>query len=967
MKRKRLYNRILAAGLAGILSISMLVSSTAPVIAAESDTEAEISVQETTEEIRTQDNSSETTPEAQATNNTVAEGNAVAEETNETADDLAAENSAEEETTGTTEATNADSSQKEDAFQNETSDSNDISSDDNNSNVPDTDVSSEGVIEGENKEIQEVGAEGTVKEAENKETEPETQETADKITEENTDETPNEIITWSADSDGITVSAKAKTGVLPDGSELKAYRLYDTSVKDTLDNHGTDYDGYIAFDISFVNDGNIVEPDGDVIVTFDLKDMIPKDTETVEIKHFDESSGSLDIVTVADTGSSSDGDVSVEGTSATAEFEVSSFSTFAIVWKNADKWPETTYLNVNCKDQYGNLLTDDYVPKLVILEGASSKIEFSADNEKLAIPASGSGTSAVTYTFTRAEAVISGQTDSDGNEKENVTLSNVTAIEAEHETSTKWLYTVIYKDGELEKKISGLTSDQISLSLYYSNEDVSVSFNLNGGSGTTPDTIKGKGGTKIKLPDPSGNISRDGYTFIGWAEISNLKQDTDFHKVYKAGEEYYLPATGAKTLYAAWTSSNYGNATFYIRLDAKVAPEPSQYGNALYTAGELITNTVKEQRWMIDMDATKHNGVHVENAVSNNMETLPTASQLKARINAKRSSIGFTVAVNSDGKLYVNAVSDANNSLGVTVGDILYVHWYVQKWANAGGSFWNVDGVLLTENTIEVTYHGNPNGTDIANLPAGYSINPGTDVTVGVSGAATEGDGHSLLYTTKTGYELVGWNTKADGTGETYKVGDVFRPIDDITLYAMWSKIPRGSVKITKQVTGNIEYGDSAKEYKMRISIPSTWVNGAEYATKYDSVTDETGDSLGTISFTNQGTNDIEWKSYDFTLKDGESIVISGLYDSTMFKIEELESGYNLTYDGYDSKEIGNNRIETGVTKNVVLRNGINDIVETGVRTGGTPVWAGMMIVIWGYSAVFVYKRTRNIVTKTRR
>lgn len=762
-------------------------------------------------------------------------------------------------------------------------------------------------------------------------------------------------ISYDANADGIVIHATAKTGVLPEGAELHASRIWDSSVSSTLDEHGADYDGYIAFDISFAKDGDPIEPNGEVSVTFDLQDIIPSDAETVEIKHFDESGNPLDVVTVADTGDSSSGDVSVNGTSTTAEFKVSSFSTFAIVWKNGDDskaWPANTYLNINCKDQYGNLLTDDFVPKTVVLADKSAyKVLLNVDNKDLEIPAVGSGTAANTYTFTSAEAVVDGNT------------VNATAIEASYLEKTGWTYTITYKDGELEKTMPDLTSDQISLTLYYSNEDTSVSFSLNGGTGTTPEAIKGKGGTKIILPDPADyGVSRRNYTFIGWAEISDLKQDTDFHEVYKAGEEYYLPASGSKTLYAAWTSTAYGNATFYIRLDAKVAPEPSQYESALYTTGESISNTVKEQRWIIDMDATEHNGVHVKNDISNNMETLPTARQLKARINAKRSNIGFTVDVNDEGKLYVSDVTNPNNALGVAKGDVLYIHWYVQKWATAGGSFWNVDGVLLTEKTIEITYHGNPNGADITDLPAGYSINPGTDVTVGVSGAAAADSSHSLLYTTKAGYELVGWNTKADGTGETYKVGDVFRPTKDTTLYAMWSKLPRGSVKITKQLTGDIAYGSSDVEYKIRLSINSAWANGKESATKYDSVEDGTGTFLSEGVFTGEWTDSegIKWSSYEFLLKDGQSIVVSGLYDRTIFRIDEIDTGgCELSYNGYDQTTISNNRIETGVTKNVVLYNNVPDVVVTGVHTDTAPFITGLAIIGFGLVMILMYKMQR--------
>ena len=39
----------------------------------------------------------------------------------------------------------------------------------------------------------------------------------------------------------------------------------------------------------------------------------------------------------------------------------------------------------------------------------------------------------------------------------------------------------------------------------------------------------------------------------------------------------------------------------------------------------------------------------------------------------------------------------------------------------------------------------------------------------------------------KDGYYLIGWNTKADGSGTTYKAGDIIGLTGNLTLYAIWS------------------------------------------------------------------------------------------------------------------------------------------------------------------------------------
>ena len=40
----------------------------------------------------------------------------------------------------------------------------------------------------------------------------------------------------------------------------------------------------------------------------------------------------------------------------------------------------------------------------------------------------------------------------------------------------------------------------------------------------------------------------------------------------------------------------------------------------------------------------------------------------------------------------------------------------------------------------------------------------------------------------RTGYTFTGWNTKADGSGNTYQPGKEVSWVDNVTLYAQWKK-----------------------------------------------------------------------------------------------------------------------------------------------------------------------------------
>lgn len=77
---------------------------------------------------------------------------------------------------------------------------------------------------------------------------------------------------------------------------------------------------------------------------------------------------------------------------------------------------------------------------------------------------------------------------------------------------------------------------------------------------------------------------------------------------------------------------------------------------------------------------------------------------------------------------------------------------------------------------LTVTYDGN--GADGGSVPIDETrYQEGDKVTVLAHGDLA-----------RTGYEFIGWNTKADGSGKMYQAGNTFDIIADTTLYAQWKK-----------------------------------------------------------------------------------------------------------------------------------------------------------------------------------
>ena len=107
-----------------------------------------------------------------------------------------------------------------------------------------------------------------------------------------------------------------------------------------------------------------------------------------------------------------------------------------------------------------------------------------------------------------------------------------------------------------------------------------VSYDLNGGNGTTPDSQIVELGTVIKFP-PMGDINRDGYKFGGW------KESEDYY-VYRPGSNYTV--NGHVTILASW------NKIYIVTYEAGggtgTPPEPEEVasGEIIYLRYNTFTN-----------------------------------------------------------------------------------------------------------------------------------------------------------------------------------------------------------------------------------------------------------------------------------------------------------------------------------------------------------------------------------------
>ncbi len=207
---------------------------------------------------------------------------------------------------------------------------------------------------------------------------------------------------------------------------------------------------------------------------------------------------------------------------------------------------------------------------------------------------------------------------------------------------------------------------------------------------------------------PAG-LARTGYDFVGWT----TSQDGSGTVYAVGGTHPSFTVTGAVTLYAKWS--------------------PVAYTIAYHANGGTLPS-----------DSAAFDS------------TYPVAAKPAGLARTGYDFIGWTTSQDGSGTVY--SVGGANPSFTVTGNVTLYAKW--------------------TAKTFTITYASN-GGT----LAAGASMPSGSASFDSTYTVAAEPAGLS-----RTGYELAGWNTAADGSGQSYAAGSGSFTMGaaNVTLYAKW-------------------------------------------------------------------------------------------------------------------------------------------------------------------------------------
>ena len=336
-----------------------------------------------------------------------------------------------------------------------------------------------------------------------------------------------------------------------------------------------------------------------------------------------------------------------------------------------------------------------------------------------------------------------------------------------------------------------------------------IVFNANGGEGfMTSMKVEGR---RIELP--MNTFTRAGYFFIGW----NTKADGHGTSYL---DQQSVELTENLTLYAQWVISDMratGQDEGYEYIDLGLpsgtlwatcnvgATTPEGYGD-YFAWGETRPKESYTKSNYIYTDSPKCLPLSADAANVNwgGDWHMPTISQIDEILDENNCNWIFTKMNGVVGQLVVskhNGKSIFLPAAGNIEDDVYY-------WQGRCACYWSSDNSdsYLDRSYIMNFCESNTGSYDNGLRSNAFSVRPVRPVlsdveftfTVMFDGNGGEGtvpaiDGQHddrvkipASTFTRDGYYFVGWNTKADGTGTSYKVGEGITQAEDLTLYAQW-------------------------------------------------------------------------------------------------------------------------------------------------------------------------------------
>lgn len=274
----------------------------------------------------------------------------------------------------------------------------------------------------------------------------------------------------------------------------------------------------------------------------------------------------------------------------------------------------------------------------------------------------------------------------------------------------------------------------------------------------------------------SNGFTRTGYTFAGWNTAANGTGTS-----YAVGSSY--SSASNLTLYAQWTINSY--TVTYDKNGGSSTPS-SQSGNynSSITLRAAITRSEAESgtTYTVSFNANGHGTA--PSALTAKVYTTYAFSSWKGSVDSKTYSAGASYTIPASNTTMTAQWTTGSRTASITLPTIsdpnnqyIFQGWSTSSTATSGstGSYTPTKNITLyavwAENKFTVTYNSNGGSGSISSVTKLYN----QTITLASSGF------------TKSGCKLIGWNTKANGTGIKYALGRTkYAVTADVTLYAVW-------------------------------------------------------------------------------------------------------------------------------------------------------------------------------------
>ena len=404
-----------------------------------------------------------------------------------------------------------------------------------------------------------------------------------------------------------------------------------------------------------------------------------------------------------------------------------------------------------------------------------------------------------------------------------------------------------------------LTDVNTTLTLYAQWKDpatYTVSFSLNGKTGTAPTAVTVPEGEKITKPTPDPEVT--GYTFGGWykepACTNAWNFDTDI-------------VTNTTTLYAKWNLTSGCETLFMATSTSSSAFTPTvgtTTGSTGITGGESSPNAVKlnGDKSYIQLNALS-GMTFIEGDVLS--VTLYNKGSGDKELGFKLKGTSHTITIpgkTSEVLTYVitsaDIESDGTIKIYRTTSEDRYVSVQVERCAlynitclsatngsvttdktsaaegstitltatpNAGYVLDNVDVYKSDDPTVKVTPTDNQFTMPAYDVTVAPTFRAAEVITIaydanggqGTMASQTVTEGQIITLSTNTFTHddptatFAGWNTKADGTGVAYTDGQTVALVGNTTLYAQWNFGPCFSMEFltSGSITSQTYLGDA--------------------------------------------------------------------------------------------------------------------------------------------------------------